>query len=480
MVVHHIYTRGAFRCSVVGEITKFPHQEAEVAPFPHERLLWIVFQEFAGLLSSVLLSLHSRNKMGDRYRNRDRSPDRGGRKRDRGDSFDRDSTHVRAEDEILSVLKNVRALPQKTLDEIREFAHKIDAMRIEDKGRGETKDLFVGNLVDEDVSTVTLKLLLNTAMQRLGLVGPGEEPVLNCRMSNKYCFIEFRSTTDSSMAINLAGIPFKNYALKLGRPAKYGGPTHSLYTWQDLLPLAKAAAVPVAVPSSTPLPITKLYREIFVGNTNDKMTELGMKELVGGAMMKMGLSHSRYENPVHQVKLTGKFAFMEMRTCVDAANVLNLTGIPYCGNSLNIVRTNKYDGGCGIEAYLTWDALYQKWVEGDLRLITAGTPTRVLVITNVTTPETLAANPTLYLDIIEDMRLECGQTGLVKSVIVPRTQPAGDTGRSPVGKVFVEMDTVDQAIETLMMLKVGDVTCSVVCASYYCAFADLTCSADGA
>lgn len=331
-------------------------------------------------------------------------------------------------------------------------------MRVEDKGRGETKDLFVGNLVDEDVSTATLKLLLNTAMQRLGLVGPNEEPVLNCRMSNKYCFIEFRSTTDSSMAINLTGIPFKNYALKLGRPAKYGGPTNSIYTWQDLLPLAKgapqaAAVAPVAV--SAPLPSTKPYREIFVGNTNDRMTELGLKELVGGAMMKMGLSHSRSENPVHQVKLTGKFAFMEMRTCVDAANVLNLTGIPYCGNHLNIVRTNKYDGGCGIEAYLQWDALYQRWVEGDLRLITSGTPSRVIMLTNVTTPEALAANPALYLDIIEDMRLECGQTGLVKSVIVPRTQAQGDTGRSPVGRVFIEMDTVEQAIDTLMMLKVS-------------------------
>jgi hypothetical protein len=159
---------------------------------------------------------------------------------------------------------------------------------------------------------------------------------------------------------------------------------------------------------------------------------------------------------------------MEMRTSIDAANVLNLNGIPFLGTPLNLMRTKKYDGGGGIEAYLKWDALYQMWVEGDLRLMTAGTPTRVLMVSNVTTPEALAASPALYLDIIEDVRLECSQTGMVRSVLVPRTASAGagQAGRSsggvngpnsPVGKVFIEMETVDQAVNTLMLLKVRNI-----------------------
>jgi hypothetical protein len=407
--------------------------------------------------------------MADRNRG-----ERGGRKRERETSRERDRdreerSHARTEAEILAALKNVRQLPPKILDEIHGFARKIDDMRVEDRGRGETKDLFVGNLVDEAASTATLKLLLNAAMQKLGLVESDEHPVLNCRMSNKYCFIEFRSTTDASLAINLTGIPFKGNPLKMGRPAKYGGPTNSIYTWEDLLPYMKG---PTAIETgglvgSTPPPLaTKPYREIFIGNTSDRMTDINLRDFIGGAMMKMGLSHSKTENPVYQVRVTGKFAFMEMRTSIDAANVLNLNGIHFLSTPLDIVRTKKYDGGGGIEAYLTWEKLYQSWVEGDLRLMTAGKKTRVLMVTNVTTPEALAANPALYLDIIEDVRLECSQTGMVKSVLVPRTESAG-TGsgakgglhgpNSPVGKVFIEMETVEQAVNTLMLLKVSTI-----------------------
>jgi hypothetical protein len=383
------------------------------------------------------------------------------------------------EADILSALKNVRPLPLKILDEIHAFAKKIDDMHVQDRGRGETKDLFVGNLVDEAASTATLKLLLNAAMQKLGLVGSDEEPVLNCRMSNKYCFIEFRSTTDSSMAINLTGIPFKGNPLKMGRPAKYAGPTNSIYTWQDLLPFMKGPAVVDTVGmagGNPPPPATKAYREIFIGNTSEKMTDNNLRDFIGGAMMKMGLSHSKTENPVYKVLVSGKFAFMEMRTSIDAANVLNLNGIPFLGTPLNLMRTKKYDGGGGIEAYLKWDALYQMWVEGDLRLMTAGTPTRVLMVSNVTTPEALAASPTMYLDIIEDVRLECSQTGMVRSVLVPRTASAGSgqAGKSgggvngpnsPVGKVFIEMETVDQAVNTLMLLKVASSASSCTCST---------------
>jgi len=390
--------------------------------------------------------------MANRGRGRERSLERGGRKRERDESRDRDHFYSRTEEEILSVLNNIRPLPHKTIDEIHAFANKIDAMRIPDSGKGETKDLFVGNLVAEDISTQTLRLLLNTAMQMLGLVGKDEEPVLNCRMNNKYCFIEFRSTKDCSLAINLTGIPFKDCPLKMGRPAKFSGPTDSMYSWDDLVDII-CTSTPAPIVNTPPLPLTKLYREIFVGNTNDRMTEVGMKELLGGAMMKMGLSHSHNENPIHQVKMNGKFAFIEMRTCVDAANVLNLAGIPYCGGMLNLVRTKKYDGGCGVEAYFRWDELYRMWVEGDLRLMTAGVPTRVLAVTNITTQEALTADPALYMDIIEDTRAECSQCGVVKSVIVPRNAPVSSGGRSPVGKVFIEMESVNQAIDALMLLK---------------------------
>ena len=333
-------------------------------------------------------------------------------------------------------------------------------MNIEDSGRGETKDLFVGNLVDEDATTAHLKLLLNTAMQKLGLVGQNESPVVSSRMSNKYCFIEFRSINDASKCINLTGIPFKGYPLKMGRPAKFQGPVNSIYTWAELLPYMKKQHTNSAVSSQSsitntsklPIPSTKIYREIFVGNTNSDMSEDLLRDLIGSAMIKMGLSHSKLENPVYQVKLTGKFAFLEMRTCIDAANVLNLNGLPCCGNALNITRTKKYDGGCGIEAYFLWDTLYQLYVDTDLRLMTAGKPTKILCISNITTIEALTSDPNLYLDIIEDIRIECNTIGNIKSVIVPRTISSTGNNNS-IGRVFIEMDNIQQSIDVLILLK---------------------------
>lgn len=405
-----------------------------------------------------------RDSRGDSSRYRDRSNSRGRsdnvRKRDRSPERDRSRERERdddrkAEQEVLSALKNVTPIDSKTREAIFSFAKKIDE-EVTYGGR-ETKELFVGNLVDESITMSTLRLLINTAMRKLGLVSGSEEPVLICRMSNKFCgFIEFRSMNDASKAINMTGIPFRGNPLKINRPAKFIGPNNSIFTWQDLVPIRKAApyaGTVTAATSSAPHPGTKPYREIFVGNTNSDMTETSLREVIGGAMMKMGLSYSRNENPVYQVRLTGKFAFLETRTAVDAANLLNFNGLPFCGSNLNIVRPVKYDGGCGIEAYFQWEALYEMWLGGDLRLMTAGPPTRILAVSNITTAEALQADGNLYLEIIEDTRLECSQFGVVRSVIVPRTTAAGSN--EAVGKVFIEMDTVDQAINTLLALKVN-------------------------
>jgi hypothetical protein len=202
---------------------------------------------------------------------------------------------------------------------------------------------------------------------------------------------------------------------------------------------------------------TKGYRDLFIGNIVYAITETVLQEAIGVAMMKMGLAQSVEQNPVIRVQISGSFGFMEMRTCVDATNAINLNGFPFHGNFLVIQRPRKYIGGSGsgIVGYLTWDATYTSWMEGDLRLKTAGTFSCVLVITNVTTPEELAANPTMYLDIIEDARLECSLLGTVKSVIVPRAETHLDGTASVVGKLFVEMSTMDEAVRNLLALKVS-------------------------
>lgn len=202
-------------------------------------------------------------------------------------------------------------------------------------------------------------------------------------------------------------------------------------------------------------PSTKGYRDLFIGSIVYSVTESELQEAFGSAMMKMGLAQSVHQNPVVRVQISGTFGFMEMRTCIDAANALNLSGFPFQGNCLVIQRPRKYTGGSGIEGYLTWDATYTSWVEGDLRLKTAGAPSRVLAIANVTTPEELAASPAVYLDIIEDVRVECSSLGIVKSVIVPRADTNLGGSASAIGKVFVEMGAVDEGMRAIFALKVS-------------------------
>lgn len=304
----------------------------------------------------------------DKYRHRNRSDSRdrvyGDRKRDRSGererSGDREGLYRRRKEAILSGLKDVQPLEVKRRDAILHFARDIDRnVPCSDK---EGKELFVGNVIDQDASQDNLCLLFNTAMRKLGLVNESDEPVLECRNKSNYCFLFFRSSWECSMALNFSGIPFKDSLLRIRRPTEYPGRTDAIFTWEDLLPqrrefkppvvehrapilyrqppliahtpaavrtpVALIAPAPVPVTIPVPHPATRNLRDIFIGGINEQMTEDSLRDLVGGALFKMGLSNSHAEHPVVRAIIKGSFAFLEMRTSIDAANALNLSNIP--------------------------------------------------------------------------------------------------------------------------------------------------------
>lgn len=53
--------------------------------------------------------------------------------------------------------------------------------------------------------------------------GPGN-PILACRVSAKFAFIELRTVEETNACLNITGIPFMGAMLKVGRPTKYTGP----------------------------------------------------------------------------------------------------------------------------------------------------------------------------------------------------------------------------------------------------------------
>jgi hypothetical protein len=49
-------------------------------------------------------------------------------------------------------------------------------------------------------------------------------PILNIRMSNRFCFLEFRSIEEATNSLSMTGIPFGSAPLTFNRRTKYEGP----------------------------------------------------------------------------------------------------------------------------------------------------------------------------------------------------------------------------------------------------------------
>lgn len=123
------------------------------------------------------------------------------------------------------------------------------------------RELFVGN-TPPACSELLLLHFLNAAMRRVNLCGPTESPILNCRLNQKFAFIELSSATAANQAMGMNGIPFLGAFLKISRPSKYQGPnTTSTTTWQALT--GQSAPTPAVLDAD----MEKMSRELFIGNT---------------------------------------------------------------------------------------------------------------------------------------------------------------------------------------------------------------------
>jgi hypothetical protein len=183
------------------------------------------------------------------------------------------------------------------------------------------------------------------------------------------------------------------------------------------------------------------------------MTDVLIKNFLGGALQEMGLSCSGTENPIVQVRVNGKFSFAEFRTMEEAANSLNLSGIPFMNQSLKLSRPSKFEANT-LCTFFAWDELLKKFINGELKLITAGQTSRVIRIDNMVSPLELN-DAALTEEVVQDTTSECSQFGKVVRVIIPRSDGLVETTGGPggVGKVFVEMSTEEEAKLTLVNLK---------------------------
>ena len=314
----------------------------------------------------------------------------------------------------------------------------------------DSRDLFVGN-VEEGTQSHTLKEFLNAALRQVGLNTTAFDPIIAVRVQGKYCFIECYTIDDASNALNLNGIPFGNMFLKVTRPAKYQGPNTPARLWQEMVGQEVPSGIDSSCNNGSNTGVnsaTRAQREIFIGNTGPDMSEEVLKEFIGGALHALGFANFEGVNPVHNLRISKQFCFVELRTLEEASNLLNLNDIPFHQNQLKISRPSKFINlGTGL-TYYAWDELLARWATGEIKLLTSGNVTNILCITNMTTAEHLS-NAELIDDTIEDTMEECAKFGNVKTVISPKE---GQSGYG-MGRVFVEMETEEHAKSALIAMK---------------------------
>jgi splicing factor U2AF subunit len=306
---------------------------------------------------------------------------------------------------------------------------------------------------------------LNGAMRRIGLCQQNESPILNCRVNPKFAFVECKSIQDANLVLNLNGIPFLGTYLKVSRPSKYTGPYVPSKTWQELTnqpPIPNLSSI-TSTSSSDPTSISaaeeKISRELFIGNTTPEMTESMIREFLGKAMEQVGLSKGP-GNPINACRVSGKFAFIELRSREEAENALNLNNIPYLGAMLRVGRPSKYTGP--ITPHGNWEDILAKYMSGELKLpsqtqttsnptlsttnpTTNTQPTKIVQLRNMLTTTDLESESD-YNEILLDTKEECGQFGMLKQVIIPKLNAVGAT------KIFLEYISEQDAQKAIQAL----------------------------
>ena len=311
------------------------------------------------------------------------------------------------------------------------------------------RELFVGN-TPPGTSEMLLLHFLNAAMRRVNICEPHGTPILNCRVNSKFAFIELTSADMANKALDLNGIPFLGAVLKVSRPSKYIGPTIPSRSWQEITGQQLPSGLVLDAEQE------KLNRELFVGNTTPEMTESMLAEFLGNAIEQVGLNVMA-GNPVVSCRVSGKFAFIELRTPQEAANALNLNNIPFMGAQLRVGRPSKWSGPP--DQHGNWEDILAKYMSGELQLgnaapgqaappppgASAGAPmlvSRVVELQNMLTSDDLI-NEEEYNDILEDTSEECGQFGQLISVHIPK---AGEPGAT---KIYLEYSSNEDAAKAI-------------------------------
>jgi hypothetical protein len=225
------------------------------------------------------------------------------------------------------------------------------------------------------------------------------------------------------------------------------GPPSSAVSWQEFTgqDVSTKAPDPEA---------EKLMRELFIGNTTPEMTSAMLTDFLGSSMEQVGLTIAP-GNPIAACRVSGKFAFIELRSAQEAAAALNMNGIPYLGAALRVGRPSKYNGPP--DNHGNWEDIIAKVLSGEIQPVKGS---RVVELKNMLSENDLN-DPDEYQDIMDDTKEQCSEFGKLVNVVIPR---AGERGAT---KIFLEYESTEDATTAIQALQGKTFDGQLVEAAFY-------------
>jgi len=255
---------------------------------------------------------------------------------------------------------------------------------------------------------------------------PGESVVgVYINPEKRFAFIQFRNREEAAQALDLDGINFRGQRLRLGPATQAQGPGLSRLLPVKPLNVQRLGIVSTQVPDGP--------NKIYIGGLPVSLTDSQIKELLStyGALKAFHLFRDIGTG------LSRGYAFAEYRDAkVTLSAIRGLNGLQVADRKITV---KYYDAG--MRAGLNPTSVLAELGLGRKSTVL---PSEVVCFLQMVTSEDLI-DDTEYKGICEDVRDEASKHGKVIEIVVPR--PTSGRKVAGIGKVFVQMDSLDAALK---------------------------------
>ncbi|GBE62311.1 U2 small nuclear ribonucleo auxiliary factor [Babesia ovata] len=331
------------------------------------------------------------------------------------------------------------------------FGQGVGSIAVDPLATKPYREIYIGN-IPPNADVNNLLEFLNEALTAVnGTSIPGNA----CQKGwisadSHYAFVEMRTMEEASNCIQLSGINYLNYSIRINRPKTYNA---------DVLTQAPSPTIPTLDPSLLALGIEGLKcASEQIAAAADMLATERAKTMTDRLCVENVTDEPALKSDIEAM---GKLKFYQY---VTEENKQPLCLFEYENIELQKIALEGLKER-GIEVVMAVDALErgalsEEFIRSQISqcdIMKAQIPTRVLLLANLVSKEELEDDEEYY-DIIDDVRCECEEYGRVVRVELPRV-PKGYTldeirsmDFSAVGCAFVLFADVDGASKARKVL----------------------------